>query len=55
MADHEFGEIYHDWLSLHMEIPQNFVAPLVSNEADDVIVNAGTEEQQNSAVSPCAS
>ena len=25
MADYEFGEISHDWLSLHMEIPQHFV------------------------------
>ena len=44
MADHEFGEISHDWLSLHMEIPQHFVAPTASNEADDVIVISGTEE-----------
>ena len=44
MADHELEEIPHDWLSLHMEIPQHFVAPPVSNEADDVIVGAGKEE-----------
>ena len=44
MADHEFGEISHDWLSLHMEIPQHFVTPPASNEADYVIVDAGTEE-----------
>ena len=44
MADHEFGEISHDWLSLHMEIPQHFVAPPASNESDDVIVDTITEE-----------
>ena len=44
MADHECGEISHDWLSLHVEIPQHFVAPPASNEADDVIVEDGTEE-----------
>ena len=44
MANHEFGEIPRDWLSLHMEIPQHFVAPPASNDADDVIFDAGTEE-----------
>ena len=44
MADHEFRENVHDWLSLYMEVPQHFVAPPASNEADDVIVGAGTEE-----------
>ena len=44
MADYEFGEISNDWISLHMEIPHHFVAPPASNEADDVIVGAGTEE-----------
>ena len=44
MADNEFGEISHDWIILHMEIPQHFSAPPASNEADDVIVDAGTEE-----------
>ena len=44
MADHEFGENPHDWLRLHMEIPQYFVAPPGSYEADDFIVNARTEE-----------
>ena len=43
MADHEFGEISHDWLRFHMEIPQHLVAPPASNEADDVIFVAGTE------------
>ena len=44
MADQEFGEVYHDWFSLHMEIPQNFVAPPASNEDDAVIFDAVTEE-----------
>ena len=44
MDDHEFGEIPHDWLSLHMEIPQQFVTPPEFNEADYVIVNSGTEK-----------
>ena len=44
MADHEFGEIPHYWLSLHIEIPQHFVTPPASNEADYVIFDAGTEE-----------
>ena len=44
MADHEFGEISHDWLSLHVEIPQHLVAPPAFNENDDVIVYAVTEE-----------
>ena len=44
MADHEFREISHDCLSLHVEVPQYFVAPPASNEADYVIVNDGTEE-----------
>ena len=44
MADHEFREISHDWISLHMEVLQNFVAPPASNEADDAIVDAGTKE-----------
>ena len=44
MADHEFGEIPRDWLSLHVKIPQHLVTPPASNEADYVIVNARTEE-----------
>ena len=44
MAYHEFGQIPHDWISSHMEIPQHFIAPLASNKADYVIVDAGTEE-----------
>ena len=44
MADHEFREISHDWLSLLVEVPHHFVAPPASNEADDVIFDAGTEE-----------
>ena len=44
MADHEFGIVPHDWLSLHMGIPQHFVTPLASNEADDISIHAGTEE-----------
>ena len=43
MADLEFREIFHDWLSLYMEVPQHFVAPPASNEADDVIFNSGIE------------
>ena len=44
MAYHEFGEISHDWISCHVEILHHFVAPPASNEADDVIFNARTEE-----------
>ena len=44
MADHEFGTVPRDWLSLHMEIPQNFVNPPESNEADDISIHTGTEE-----------
>ena len=44
MAYHEFEEISHNWLSLHMEILHHFVDPLASNEADDVIVNTVTDE-----------
>ena len=44
MADHEFGEVSHNWISLHMEIPHHFVTPPASNEADDVIVDSGTEK-----------
>ena len=44
MTDHGFGEIPHDWLSLHMEISHHFVTSPESNEADYVIVDAGTEE-----------
>ena len=44
MADQEFGEIPHDWLSLHVEISQNFVTPPASNEADYVILDTRTEE-----------
>ena len=50
MADHEFGEISHDWLSLHVEIPQPSVAPPASNEADDFIVDS----KQRSAMAPAA-
>ena len=50
MADHEFGEVPHDWRSLHMDIPQHFVTPPASNEADYVIVDA----EQRSAMAPSA-
>ena len=44
MDDHEFGVFPHDWFRLHVEIPQHIVTPTASNEADDVIVDSGTEE-----------
>ena len=44
MADHEFGEISRDLISLHMEIPQYFVTSPASNEAGYAIIDAGTEE-----------
>ena len=44
MADHEFGLVPHDWISFHVKIPQHFVTPPASNEADDVSFHAGTEE-----------
>ena len=44
MADHEFVVVPHDWLSLNMEIPQNFITSATSNETDDVSINAGAEE-----------
>ena len=43
MADYEFGVVPHDWFSLHVEILQHFVTPPASNEANDVIVHAGTD------------
>ena len=44
MADHEFGEIPHDWLRLHMDIPQHFVTPPASNEAYYFTFDTGTED-----------
>ena len=44
MADHEFGVVHHDWLSLHMEILQYFVTPPTSNDADDISNHAIIEE-----------
>ena len=44
MAYYEFGIVPHDLLSLHMEIPQHFVTPPVSNEADNISIHAVTEE-----------
>ena len=44
MSDHEFGVVPHDWLRLHMEIPQNFVTPPTSNYTDDISIHSGTEE-----------
>ena len=44
MADHEFGEVPRDWISLHVDILQHLFNPPASNEADYVIVDAGTEE-----------
>ena len=44
MADHEFGIVTHDWLSLHTEIPQHFFTPPTSNEADAISIHAITEE-----------
>ena len=44
MADHEFGVVPHDWLSLQVETPHHFVTPPGSNEADDVSFHSGTEE-----------
>ena len=44
MAYHEFQIVPHYWLSLHMELPQNFFTPPASNEADDISIHAGTEE-----------
>ena len=44
MTDHEFGLVPHYWLTLHVEIPQHFVTPQASNDADDVSFHTGTEE-----------
>ena len=44
MADHEFGIFPHDWHNLYMEIPQHFVNPPASNEANAIIIHAGSEE-----------
>ena len=50
MADHEFGVVPHDCLRLHVEIPQHFVTPPASNEADDVSVHARTEQCWDNAM-----
>ena len=44
MADHEFGVVPHDGISLHMEITHHFVTPPTSNETDDISIHTGTEE-----------
>ena len=44
MANPEFVVVPHDWLSLHMEIPQHFVTPPMFNETDDISIHVGTEE-----------
>ena len=44
MADHEFGSVPHDRLSLLMEVPHHFVTPLTPNETDDISVNTETKE-----------
>ena len=44
MADHEFGIVPHNWLSLKMDIPQHFVALANSNETDDISIHSGTVE-----------
>ena len=44
MVHHDFGVFTHDWLSLHMEIPQHFVTPPTPNETDDISIHVVTEE-----------
>ena len=38
MHEHETQEIPHEWLCLHMEVPENIVAAPAANNLDDVTV-----------------
>ena len=38
MHDHELRKISHEWICLHMEVPENIFAAPAANQIDDVSV-----------------
>ena len=44
MVQHFFCQVLHGWNGLEVEVPEHFIGPPPSEEADDVRVHVGTEE-----------
>ena len=38
MRDNEPREVYHNWIYLHVEVPEHIIAVPVANQIDDTAV-----------------